>query len=97
MRVLLRDCQTGFYYAGPRHWVPDPYRAVDLGQVERAMQLEKRAGGETEIVLDYPNPGLRSQYRPLSATQALRDEVEPGLSNRRLSECPRRRAAHLSR
>ncbi len=63
MRVLLRDCQTGFYFAGPQHWVPDPWRATDLEQVERATRLEDIASIETEIVLDYPDPGLRSRYR----------------------------------
>ncbi len=63
MRVLVRDFETGFYYAGPQHWVPDPSRAVDFKEVERATRFEQRAQFQTEVVLDYSAPGLRSPFR----------------------------------
>ncbi len=57
MRVLLRQTNTGRYYAkGPR-WVQQPSRALDLKRVQCANQLASHRHLEAvEIVLEYGQP-----------------------------------------
>ena len=57
MRVLLRDAKTGRYYAGPDHWANDRDQAVDLQEIERAIQfnIEQKVGA-TDLILAYERP-----------------------------------------
>jgi hypothetical protein len=57
MRVLLRNTQTGLYYARRYRWVAEPSRALDLGDIERASRfaLEENVT-PVEVILSYNNP-----------------------------------------
>ncbi len=39
MRVLLRNTDTGLYYAGPGQWSERTWDAFDFERVERAAQI----------------------------------------------------------
>ena len=58
MRVLLRQSQDRFYYAGPTRWVNGSKRARDLKTVERAIEVARNEGfGSMEIVAWLDRPG----------------------------------------
>ena len=58
MKVLLRNIETGKYYAGPHRWVIGASRAHDFHQVESAIHLalEENLTG-TELVITYSSTG----------------------------------------
>ena len=52
MSVILRHPGIGLYYASRKHWVGSPRSAVDLGTVERAVQLSRAESfDEMDIVV----------------------------------------------
>ncbi len=63
MRVLLRDRVTGLFYAGTNGWVAKQSDAWDCLELERAVRLRRiNTLSETEIMLAYDHPGLRSPF-----------------------------------
>ena len=55
--VILRNCLSGFCYAGETSWVNDRDRALDLGTVEDAVEAGRRVGfGAMEVVVTYDDP-----------------------------------------
>jgi hypothetical protein len=44
MRLLLRNLETGHYYAGLDVWTHDPKKALDLQSTERATAVFDRDG-----------------------------------------------------
>lgn len=83
MRVLLRQTQSGRYYAKHARWVKDPTRALDLKGVRCANQIatHRRLGG-VEIVLEYGQPLGE-------LTMPLWQEDLPGLRPRRAPDSGR--------
>lgn len=69
MRVLLRQSNTGLYYAGERHWTVDMRSAFDFAEVERAIKTgreEKLTG--VEVVLSFED-GRDDPVLPLPTGQ----------------------------
>ena len=57
MSVTLRDVRRGLYFAGPGCWVKDPAKALDLGTVERAVEMARAEDvGDLEIVAGFGTP-----------------------------------------
>ncbi len=51
MNVFLRHASSGFYYRGPRTWVAERGLAMDLGTIQRAVQVSRRAEFEGMEIL----------------------------------------------
>jgi hypothetical protein len=57
VKVLLRNCRAGLYYAGRKHWVGRPEAAADLMTIERATELSADENfDQMEILVDYDDP-----------------------------------------
>ena len=57
VKVLLRNCRAGLYYAGRKHWVGKPDAAADLMTIEHATELSADENfDQMEILLDYGDP-----------------------------------------
>ena len=57
MKVNLRCCTAGLYYAGRKHWVGKAEAAADLMTVERAAELSADENfDQMEILVDYEEP-----------------------------------------
>ena len=56
MQVLLRDTNSGLYYAGQNSLTADPSDALDFGQIDHAVRsaLERRLAAQ--VVLNYVSP-----------------------------------------
>ena len=70
MKVLLRNCRAGLYYAGRKHWVGKPEAAADLMTIERATELSADENfDQMEILVDYDDPSceLVLPLKPRSA------------------------------
>jgi hypothetical protein len=58
MRVLLRVGSKGPYYAGEDRWVDNRTDALDLGTLERAAEVGRKADRESmQIVVTYGDAG----------------------------------------
>ncbi len=81
MRVLLRQKDSGLYYAGGLQWTPAPTRALDFGAVETALQWRQEQNlTQTEVVLDHEHPGLRSRYTSKENLSKLKFETRSSKS-----------------
>lgn len=57
MRVILRDCETGQFYAGPCAWTDDALEAVDFQQTDRAMDAAYEARlSRVEVLMQFETP-----------------------------------------
>ncbi len=56
MSVVLRHAASGYYYAGPSHWVADPKLALDLGTIEDAIEESRRVEFRLEVVAGFGEP-----------------------------------------
>ncbi len=65
MVVVLRDCASGFYYAGPERWAGAWERALDLGSVERAAEMAARFGPREMEVVAWPDEPERTWAIPV--------------------------------
>lgn len=86
MRVLLRNEETGLFYAGHQRWIPDSGRALDFKSVEQAQALSREA--HAEVFLSYENPGLRSRFLRRSSLANCRKKnfaTSPVLGNVRIA------------
>jgi hypothetical protein len=73
VKVLLRSCQAGLYYAGRKHWVGKPEAAADLMTIERATELSADENfDQMEILVDYDDPGCEVVL-PLKPRSARRE------------------------
>jgi hypothetical protein len=54
MRAILRNRNTGLYYAECNRWVPDPDRALDFDEIEHPGLLVFEEGAtELEVVVSF--------------------------------------------
>ena len=59
MKVLLRNLQTGLFYAGPDQWSPDHLGAMDFQQTEVALDRVAQAGlRNMEVIMRFDEPAL---------------------------------------
>jgi hypothetical protein len=59
MRVVVKDVQTGRYYAGPQTWVNDSKHALDFEHGLRALAFcDARRAFQLHIVYDFHNPAM---------------------------------------
>ena len=57
MRVLLRNTQTGLFYAGPDQWTEDHSGAVDFEATDRALDRVSEAKLQTvEVLMRFEDP-----------------------------------------
>ena len=73
MTVILRHAKRGSFYAGPRCWVNDARKALDLKTVEHAVEISRKEElGEVQIVarFDDPYPELVFPLRLNGASKA---------------------------
>ncbi len=57
MTILLRNTDSGHYYAGPGEWAGQPERGVGFKSVGEAAEVWGRGGGgDAEVVLLYSDP-----------------------------------------
>ena len=57
MRVLLRNTQTGLYYAGDNQWTSEAPEAMNLVDLDHAAQLAREGSvTDAEVILSYNNP-----------------------------------------
>ena len=57
VKVLLRSCRAGLYYAGRKHWVARPEAAADLLTIEHATDLSADENfDQMEILVNYGDP-----------------------------------------
>ena len=83
MRVLLRNEETGLYYAGRQRWIPDSEHALDFGSIEEAKAMSREENHPAaEVFLSYENPGLRSRFlrRPRLSCLEMSLPMPPGIS-----------------
>lgn len=78
MAVTLRNCPSGFLYAGQNSWVNDPVRALDLGTVEDAVEV---GFGAMEVVVTFDDP-VCSMVLPLARKGKTRGEAKCARSAR---------------
>ena len=54
MKVLLRNVQTGLFYAGVEQWTEDPSRAADFERPDLALdQVRDARLGKVELVMRF--------------------------------------------
>jgi hypothetical protein len=59
MRVIVRDAQSGKYYAGPRTWVSDPKHALNFEHGLRALAFcDSHRVFQLHIVYDFQDPAM---------------------------------------
>jgi hypothetical protein len=74
MRVILRHPEIGLYYAGRKHWVGSPGSALDLGTIERAIELSREESfEEMDVVVTCDDP-TRELVLPLRRKGPATDE-----------------------
>jgi hypothetical protein len=56
-QIFLRNSGSGRYYAGNNQWTPHRANAMDLQEIERALNLNSQQRlGATEIIIAHDNP-----------------------------------------
>ncbi len=59
MRVLLRNTQTGLFYAGPEKWTHNDLEALDFRQTDAAMDVAWEAKTQPmEVLMRFDEPFL---------------------------------------
>jgi hypothetical protein len=77
MKVLLRHAGMSLYYAGCKHWVGDLDSAMDLGEIERAVELSREeAFTDLEILVSYGEPDCELVL-PLSPKKTADHDITP--------------------
>ena len=57
MSVILRHAPSGYYYGGPRWWVAERERALDLGTIEIAIEASREVGYQgMEAIVGFGEP-----------------------------------------
>ena len=79
MRVLLRHAGIGLYYAGRKHWVGNPTAAMDLGTIERAVELSREESfEEMEVFVTYDDSACDLVLPLRRKTAATAEPVRAG-------------------
>ncbi len=74
MKVLLRHTNISLYYAGPKHWVGDADSALDLREIERAIELSRvEAFTDLEVCVMFDDPAC-DLVIPLNSRKAAKDD-----------------------
>lgn len=59
MKVLLRDPETGLFYAGPEQWTGNHEEALDFEVTDRAMdQVWEAKLQRIEVLMKFDNPSF---------------------------------------
>ena len=70
MKVVIRHTEYGLYYAGQRHWVGDPFAAMEFGTIEQARELSRKESlNHVEVVTIFDDPA-RDFAPPLERKKA---------------------------
>lgn len=67
MRIVVRDSQTGLYFAEGNGWVRQPSDSTDFEEIESAARVcrqEEEGANRFRIVLRYEEPQCELSLRP---------------------------------